>query len=131
MYDLDGNTFRLRIRKDFSDIDATVITSGQDRFYYAEGKKYFISMKGVYFVTPGGEKEFLPQKGKYRTLASYYQDSQAATRGILANIYKKGCAAANQCSFYGLPFAKTSSLWYITEGEPKGLFASNALSTPV
>ena len=33
--------------------------------------------------------------------------------------------------FYGLPFAKTSSLWYITEGEPKGLFASNALSTPV
>lgn len=80
MYDLDGNTFRLRIRKDFSDIDATVITSGQDRFYYAEGKKYFISMKGVYFVTPGGEKEFLPQKGKYRTLASYYQDSQAATR---------------------------------------------------
>ena len=43
MYDLDGNTFRLRIRKDFSDIDATVITSGQDRFYYAEGKKYFIS----------------------------------------------------------------------------------------
>ena len=62
MYDLDGNTFRLRIRKDFSDIDATVITSGQDRFYYAEGKKYFISMKGVYFVTPGGEKEFLPQK---------------------------------------------------------------------
>ena len=131
MYDLDGNTFRLRIRKDFSDIDATVITSGQDRFYYAEGKKYFISMKGVYFVTPGGEKEFLPQKGKYRTLASYYQDSQAATRGLLANIYKKGCAAANQCSFYGLPFAKTSSLWYITEGEPKGLFASNALSTPV
>lgn len=62
MYDLDGNTFRLRIRKDFSDIDATVITSGQDRFYYAEGKKYFISMKGVYFVTPGGEKEFLRKK---------------------------------------------------------------------
>lgn len=119
MYDLDGNTFRLRIRKDFSDIDATVITFGQDRFYYAEGKKYFISMKGVYFVTPGGEKEFLPQKGKYRTLPSYYQDSQAATRGILANIYKKGCAAANQCSFYGLPFAKTSSLWYITEGSQK------------
>ena len=64
MYDLDGNTFRLRIRKDFSDIDATVITSGQDRFYYAEGKKYFISMKGVYFVTPWRRERISPAKRK-------------------------------------------------------------------
>lgn len=131
MYDLDGNTFRLRIRKDFSDVDATVIKSGQERFYYAEGKKYYVSMKGVYHILPSGDKEYLPQKGKYRTLASFYQDSQAAKKGILANLYNKGCAAANQCSFYGLSHAKTSVLWYITEGEPKGLFASNALSAPV
>ena len=93
--------------------------------------KIFHQHEGSLLCNPWRRERISPAKRKYRTLASYYQDSQAATRGILANIYKKGCAAANQCSFYGLPFAKTSSLWYITEGEPKGLFASNALSTPV
>ena len=44
---------------------------------------------------------------------------------------KRAARLQTNAVFTASPFAKTSSLWYITEGEPKGLFASNALSTPV
>ena len=53
MYDLDGNTFRLRIRKDFSDIDATVITSGQDRLLCNPWRRERISPAKRKIQNPG------------------------------------------------------------------------------
>lgn len=107
----------------FSDIDATVITSGQDRFYYAEGKNISSAWE-IYFVTPG-ERKFL--LGKNRTLAPTVRILRLQHVDI-GNIYKRR-AAVQTNAVLTFPFCQNILLLGITEVSQRPCI--NALSAPV
>ena len=134
MYDISGNTYRLRIRRNFTDVKEELLSDGAGTYYVdPENKqKVYVGWGGLYTVGPAGER--IPYKrkggnGKYRTLSSYEQDYSEADKGFLANRLQRGCRAANACSFYGLD-EPDRTIWFITEGEPKAALASRMLASP-
>lgn len=133
MYDMDGYIYRLRIRMDFRDTNASIRYDKKTNRHYVketDGTRYFVSMKGKYTEDAKGNKHFLNKKGKYRTLSSFIEDKSKKEQGIHANLLLNGCGSGNELSMYLPPNADTR-IWYITEGEPKGAFSAHALNAPV
>ena len=86
-------------------------------------------MKGVYLYA-NGEKSFLKQRGKYRTLSSYKEDEEELKKGFIKNIYNCGCGSKNEMGHYK-PANCQSPIVIITEGEPKAAFTAAKLQMEV
>ena len=131
MYDLAGKIYRLRIRMDFRDQKAQIFSgsNGRDDYFLVDNQRNYISMKGVYLFA-NGEKSFLKQRGKYRTLSSYKEDEEELKKGFIKNIYDCGCGSKNEMSHYK-PANCQSPIVIITEGEPKAAFAAAKLQMEV
>jgi hypothetical protein len=130
MYDFDGNMFRLRIRKDFMDVQQQIIMLGDTPYYYQDNTKYFICMKGIYSKDREANRCFMDTRGKYRTLSSFVQDEAAIKQGFFANIFEKGCQSLNEASMYTKP-GDNMDVWFVTEGEPKAIFTNDKLKAPI
>lgn len=140
IYDVDGYIYSLRVRMDFLDVPLELIRNpGQPPCYqdykgiwhwlypfkgfcHADENNQPVWDKGYY-----SEKRFVEQKGKYRPLTSFYADKEEASKGRQVNIYKRGSKAENGISFYGNDGCNTM-VAYITEGEKKGIFASDVMN---
>ena len=132
MYDIDGNIYRLRIRRNYLDVNAILQDDGA-LFYIDKTthEKIYVGWGGEYTVENGRKVPYKKKgaSGKYRTLSSWEQDREAAKAGYLANKLHNGCRSGNCCSFYGLG-EPDRSFWFITEGEPKAALASKLLASP-
>lgn len=131
MYDIDGDVYRLRIRRNYLDVNHVLQDDGA-LFYVdpATGDKIYVGWGGEYTIQDGRK---VPYKkgatGKYRTLSSWEQDREAAKAGWLANRLRNGCRSGNVPAFYGLN-EQDRTFWFITEGEPKAALASKLLGSP-
>ena len=112
-YDVYHQIYRLRLRMDFRDVDACIVSSndGDDYFKDQYGKEWFLSMGGIYEIVDdivdGKKRVYQKGSGKYRNFSSYKEDEDAAKQGFLMNTYAFGCEAGNQLGFI------TMKVWMI------------------
>ena len=133
VYDEDGLIYRLRLRMDYMDLPKRIY-SAQSGFYYKEGvEKVQVTMGGPVKIGSDGEKikvQFDSHQGKYRPLTSYKMDQEAYSKGMIENVYINGCEAGNVLG-WAMSTGDDRSVFWITEGEKKGLYANSILKQPV
>lgn len=131
IYDADGHIIRLRIRMDYIDLPVSLKEDENGFYYMDKDERVSVTMSGA-FTEKNGEriyKRFSTHEGKYRPLTSYAQNDEAYKAGFIENIYHKGCEAKNQLTFI-MDENLDASVFWITEGEKKALFASHVLRQP-
>lgn len=131
VFDGEGRVVRMRLRKDFEDVDAKVYGTGENKYFFdpKTNEKIFICMKGHYRIREDGTREYLNTSGKYRYLHSFIQDRKAEKEGILKNFLSQGVQVQNLPSIYTRP-QDDKTLWFICEGEPKSMFSNWYLERP-
>lgn len=104
-----------------------------------KGKWTFAGNPGILFPLYDMEKNIYRLRirldqdtgyGKYHNFSSFKEDREAAKQGYLKNYYQKGCQAGNQIGIYS-DIQDDMFLWYITEGEKKGIMGEYYLKSPV
>ena len=136
-YDVYHQMYRLRIRMDFRDVNAEIIsgTNGKDDcFMDQQGNMKYISMGGVYEILDEGmeseRRVYQKSGGKYRNLSSFNEDEEAAQKGFYMNLLEKGCEAGNQLGFYYNETRDDMYICYVIEGEKKGIYCNDKLPAP-
>ena len=132
VYDSDRNIYRIRIRLDYIDLPVHMQEDKRGFYYLDNGERITVSMSGP-FAEVGEKrtyKRFSTHEGKYRNFSSYKENPDAYKAGFIENIFHKGCEAKNQIMFALQPNDDQSVFW-ITEGEKKAIFANQVLQQPV
>lgn len=133
VYDEDKLIYRLRLRLDYMDLPVKM-KMDQKGFYYEDaGQRIDVTMGGPSSTGLDGKQvkiQFDTHKGKYRPLTSFLMDEEAYKAGYVENRYLKGCEAGNVLGFAMSPKDNYSVFW-VTEGEKKGLYANYVLKQPV
>ena len=131
VFDGNGRIIRLRLRKDFEDVNGKIYGTEQSGRYFFDPEskeKTYISMKGCYRLVDN-QKQFLDSHGKYRYLHSFLKDYKAEKEGKLKNLLNDGVMVPNIQSVYTRP-SDDKSVWFICEGEPKSIYANWVLERP-
>ena len=130
-YDVDGNIYRLRVRKDYRDVSAKIITNGNVSYCELNGKKVYVTLSGLYELVDGTKKSVdIGGKGKYRNFSSYHINDEEYEKGFIVNDFDSGCGGENNLGFYMDPQRDNMYCCWITEGEKKGIFANDKLRAP-
>lgn len=126
IYNKNGQLVRFHVRMDFQDV---VGRKGIENFrfhgnystFFSEGEEFTASMKGFLHRTASGYEPTEPDifgtrySGKYRVVASGGHDEGTPSQSIPSVIRPNGCE---------------NRIFGITEGVPKGIFASTKLGYP-
>lgn len=131
-YNVNHLLYRVRLRRDFRDVDAVIfsIPGGDDYYIDEHGEKTHLSMKGRYTVSSDGKRDYRKDGGKYRNFSSFRKSDVAAKQGFYKNLYNSGCESGNALGFYFCEQKDDMYLCYITEGEKKGIFSNEILRAP-
>lgn len=137
MPSIDGYIGALRNRRDYRDVDlAYRNVNGVLTFDDPSNGKGYINWSGVHSGDGTLIKELnidgkpVNVEGKYRTIASWYDDAAARERGELRNALKNGVRCLNRISVYGLEF-RQNPMWIVTEGELKAALTAWFYRCPV
>ena len=128
VYDEDGLIFRLRVRMDYLDLPVEEMKQDAKGFYYEDEGRVDVTMGGPCRMTSEGKIKinFDSHRGKYRPVTSYKQDEEAYKKGFIVNAFQKGCEAGNVLG-YVMDSQDDCTVFWITEGEKKGIFANYIL----
>lgn len=128
MYDVNGYLYRLRIRLDFLDVPGVLFSDGNAKYYLENNQPIYVQeMKGLYTIN-NGNKDFCKNTGKYRNFSSWREKK---LEDCIINQYNGGCAANNQIAVYANVPNEKNFFCFITEGEKKGIFASEKMQVIV
>lgn len=132
VYDEDGLIYRLRLRMDYLDLP---VEMKQDKkgFYYLDDGRVDVNMGGAFRIGEDGTRvkvRFDSHEGKYRPITSFRMDQVAYEAGFIENTFHRGCEAGNVLG-YAMDPRDNYSVFWITEGEKKGLFSNYVLKQPV
>ena len=133
VYDEDGFIYRLRLRLDYMDLPVKMLKDQKGFYYMDSGQRVDVAMGGPAKTGTNGERikiQFESHKGKYRPITSFLVDNDAYKSGFIENRYHKGCEAGNVLGFAMSPNDNYSVFW-VTEGEKKGLYTNYVLKQPV
>ncbi len=137
MPSIDGYIGALRNRRDYRDVDMKLRNeNGVLTFDDPSNGRGYVDWSGVHAedghlireLTCDGRS--VNVDGKYRTIASWYEDPAARERGELRNAMKKGVRCLNRISVYGLEF-RQNPMWIVTEGELKAALTAWYYRCPV
>ena len=130
MYDVRGNTYRLRTRMDFEDyIVEKKMADGEQRYVSRNEGEYVEPLKGCYCIAEDSSREYIKSGGKYRNFSSYIDDEEMLKQGFVTNAYTDGCQAGNSLGFY-MNDSDDFYCVYITEGEKKAILGNSLLKAP-
>jgi len=137
MPSIDGYIGALRNRRDYQDVDLKLrLDNGVLTFDDPSNGKGYVDWSGVHHGDGSVIRELnidskvINVDGKYRTIASWYEDAAARERGELRNSLKKGVRCLNRISVYGLEF-RSNPMWIVTEGELKAALTAWFYRCPV
>lgn len=143
---VNHKVYRLRLRFDFRDVETDVQdwNTSKPYFYDIYQNKIYISWSGYYKLEDGqkcNQKEIqlsiegrvtkINIKGKYRNFSSFHADEKEEKKGFLVNVYDSGCEAGNQLAFYYHEQRDDMFMFYVIEGEKKGIYSNEKLRAPV
>lgn len=132
VYDEDGLIFRLRLRMDYLDLPVEEMKQDAKGFYFEDNGRVDVTMGGASRISSNGrvKVEFESHKGKYRPLTSFKMDEAAYKDGFIQNTFQKGCESGNVLG-YVMDSQDSNLVFWITEGEKKGMYANCILKQPI